>query len=164
MTARDLQARLRELGTPESAAGAARFFKTSEGQYGAGDVFLGIRAADMHKLAKESQRLAHDETTILLRSGVHEDRLLALLILVRAFKIGDETSRKRIVKLYLANTRYVNNWDLVDASARDVLGAYLADRDRSILDQAMPRTTLRYAIERFPEPLRRAYLKGIMND
>jgi 3-methyladenine DNA glycosylase AlkD len=236
MTAREIQDRLRELGSPESAAQAARFFKTGAGQYGEGDIFLGLRAAVMHGLAKEFRALSLDELLTLLQSPTHEDRLLALLVMVRQFARGDERARKLLYELYLANTRCVNNWDLVDASAREIVGGYLALRSRKPLDRlarssslwerrisivathyfirlgefadtlriaerllgdredlihkavgwmlrevgkkhrptlesflkqhcrVMPRTALRYAIERFPAELRRAYLDGSICD
>jgi 3-methyladenine DNA glycosylase AlkD len=230
-SAPDIQARLRGLGSPEAAAQAARFFKTGPGQYGAGDQFLGIRVPVLRKLAAEYASLPEDQVLMLLRSPIHEDRLLALLILVRAAARGDEVTKERLYTLYLANTRHINNWDLVDASAREIVGGYLHDKDCRVLaalarseslwerriaivathafivrgdyhdtltiaeilladphdlihkavgwmlrevgkrDQAilegflakhhrsMPRTMLRYAIERFPEKMRKAYLK-----
>ncbi len=134
MTTREIQQRLRSLGNPEAAAFAARYFKTGPGQYGEGDTFLGIRAPVMHKLAREYQTVTMQVALSPLRSGFHEDRLLALLILVRQFQKGDEAGRQRIYDLYLANTRYINNRDLVDCSARDIVGGYPAGRDRSPLD------------------------------
>jgi 3-methyladenine DNA glycosylase AlkD len=135
MTAREIQDRLRGLGNPEAAALAARFFKTGPGQYGEGDAFLGIRAAVMHGLAKEYRTLGNDEILALLQSQLHEVRLLALLILVKRVLKSDEATKKQVYELYLANTRYVNNWDLVDASAREIVGGYLADKSRAPLDR-----------------------------
>ena len=102
MNAREVQERLRSLAEPEAAATAAHYFKTGPGEYGNGDVFLGLRAADMHALAKEFLPLAVDEITVLLRSPIHEDRLLALLILVRRVFRGDAATRKEVYPLYLA--------------------------------------------------------------
>ena len=79
--------------------------------------------------------LALDELRVLIQSAIHEDRMLALLILVRRVLKADEPTRKSVYELYLANTRYVNNWDLVDASAREIVGGYLADKDREPLDR-----------------------------
>jgi 3-methyladenine DNA glycosylase AlkD len=236
MTALDVQKRLRSLGDPQAAKASARYFKTGSGQYGEGDVFLGLRASVMHGLAKEYHALPIDELTVLLRSPIHEDRLLALLILVRRVSRADKATKKQVYKLYLAHTRYINNWDLVDASAREIVGGYLADKSRKPLDRlagskslwerrisiiathhfirqddfadtiriaerlltdredlihkavgwmlrevgkrheptlqmflrrhgkTMPRTALRYAIERFPTEVRRAYVLGTACD
>jgi 3-methyladenine DNA glycosylase AlkD len=135
MTASEIHARLQSLGNPESAAFAARYFKTGPGEYGEGDIFLGLRARVMHALAKEYQTLALDEVLMLLRSEIHEDRLLALLILVRHTLKGDGALKKRIYHLYLDHTGFVNNWDLVDSSAREIVGRYLADKSRKPLDR-----------------------------
>ncbi len=231
-TARDALNRLQALGSLEAAATAARYFKTGPGQYGEGDVFLGVRVPALRKLASEFRHLPDGEVLSLLGSEFHEARLLALLIWVRAASKGDEATRRLVYDLYLANTRSVNNWDLVDASAREIVGGYLHDKDRVPLyrlvrsksvwerriaiiathdfiarhdfadtlgitgtllgdphdlihkaagwmlrevgkrDRAtlerflrahhrvMPRTMLRYAIERFPPDVRRAYLTG----
>lgn len=135
MTAREIQDRLRVLGNPEAAAFAARYFKTGPGQYGEGDVFLGLRVPAMRTLAKEYRGLGLDQVLELLRSAVHEDRLLALLILVRQASIGDRVAGKEIYDLYLAHTRFINNWDLVDASAPTIVGGHLAERSRKPLDR-----------------------------
>jgi len=236
MTASEIQERLRSLSSPEAALAVARFFKTGPGQYGEGDVFLGLRAEEMHRLSKEHSKLPVGGLRILLKSPVHEDRMLALLILVRQAGTDDTRAREKIYRLYLAHTRYVNNWDLVDASAREIVGRHLFDKSREPLlelarsaniwerrisivathffikqgefadtirisklllgdredlihkavgwmlremgkkDQAtlekflrrhgkiMPRTALRYAIERFPKELRLAYLSGAACD
>ena len=125
---------MRELGSPAAAAMAARYFKTGAGQYGEGDIFLGLRTAVMHRLAREFHTLPLDELVVLLQSPIHEDRMLALLIMVRQFARGDEANRRAIYERYLANARHVNNWDLVDASAREIVGGYLADKARKPLD------------------------------
>jgi 3-methyladenine DNA glycosylase AlkD len=236
MTATAVQEHLRTLGNPEAARSAARYFKTGSGQYGEGDVFLGLRAAVMHGLTKEYHALPLDELTVLLRSPIHEDRLLALLILVRRVSRADKAVKKEVYELYLAHTRYINNWDLVDSSAREIVGGYLAEKSRKPLDRlaaskslwerrisiiathyfirqdefadtiriaqrlltdredlihkavgwmlrevgkrhqptleaflrsngrSMPRTALRYAIERFPDEMRRAFLDGTACD
>jgi 3-methyladenine DNA glycosylase AlkD len=89
----------------------------------------------MHALAKEYQALPLDEVLQLLTSAVHEDRLLALLILVRQAAKGDRIVRKRVYDLYLGHTRFVNNWDLVDTSAPTIVGGQLLDRSRRPLDR-----------------------------
>jgi 3-methyladenine DNA glycosylase AlkD len=227
-----LRARVRELSDPEDARFLQRYFKTGPGEYGEGDVFVGIRVPVLRQLARENGDLPLEDAAELLRSPVHEERLLALLILVRSHQRGTPERRREIYDLYLASTRYINNWDLVDSSAEHVVGAQLWEGDRSLLDRLarsesvwerriaimatfhfirrgdfgdtlrmaetllgdrhdlihkavgwmlrevgkrdqpaeeaflrahharMPRTMLRYAIERFPEPLRKAYLSG----
>jgi 3-methyladenine DNA glycosylase AlkD len=228
----EIRARLRKLGTKERAKVSRRFFKTGPGEYGEGDCFLGITVPELRRLATEYQAITLTEITQLLRSTVHEERLLALLLLVRSCTRGDEHTRKRIYELYLQNTDYVNNWDLVDASAEHIVGAFLVGKSKrplyalarssdlwerriaimatfhfikqgtfaetikiarillsdeeDLIHKAvgwmlrevgkrhletaerflrkhcttMPRTMLRYAIERFPEPKRQRYLRG----
>ena len=223
----------KRLADPEKAKILQRFFKTGPGQYGEGDVFAGITVPVIRKLVRKRQDISPAEASELLRSPIHEERLLALLILVEKARRGDDATRKHIYRLYLKNTRYINNWDLVDLSAEHIVGAWLADRDkkklyrlakskslwerriailatfhdikRGIPDHTlaladvlmedrhdlihkavgwmlrevgkrcsadtlreflrtrypfMPRTMLRYAIERFPEAERKAYLRG----
>ena len=84
---------------------------------------------------RSTESLAREQVLELLRSGIHEDRMLALLILVRQATKADEAERKAIYDLYLAHTRFVNNWDLVDASAPTIVGGYLVDRSRKPLDR-----------------------------
>jgi 3-methyladenine DNA glycosylase AlkD len=230
MNALECQDRLRSLGKPADAAFLARFFKTGPGEYGEGDVFIGVRVPAIRRVAKEFRALPLDEVERLLHSEVHEARLAALVILVLQTAKGDAELRRRVYDLYLANTKHINNWDLVDLSAPQLVGAYLEDRSRRPLDRlaascwlwdrrisilatfhfirrgdfddtlriaatllvdradlihkavgwmlrevgkrdqpalerflrlhcpTMPRTTLRYAIERFPEKKRRTYL------
>lgn len=227
-----IQSEMRTLADPDIAAVSMRFFKTGPGQYGEGDRFRGIRVPVLRKLAKKYRSVSFGDLEKLLHSAFHEERLLALLILVQQYTGGDGAERKRIYRLYLDNTSYINNWDLVDTSAEHIVGAHLENKSRSPLtrlarsemlwerriaiiatfryiknndfgetlrigklllkdtedlihkavgwmlrevgklDRAaeetflkahyhdMPRTMLRYAIERFPEPLRKAYLKG----
>ena len=231
-TVQDARARLRALGDAEDAVFLQRFFKTGPGEYGEGDRFLGIRVPPLRALVREFQHLPLAGVLELLRSEWHEERLFALLLMVRQYQTGDAEARTAIYDAYLANTRFIDNWDLVDSSAEHVVGAQLDDRDRSVLDalarsesvwerriaiiatfhfirrgeladtfriaeallgdrhdlihkavgwmlreagkrdqaaeeeflrkhhRSMPRTVLRYAIERFPEPLRRRYLAG----
>src|SRR5438045_1094083 len=117
MSVAAIQARLRALGDPAAAAGAARLFKTGPGQYGKGDVFLGVGAADLRATAKQFRDLPPANAVALLQSPIHEDRSVALLILVRHAEHGEDATRKQVYDLYLANTHRVNNWDLVDVSA-----------------------------------------------
>lgn len=232
LNARVAQQRLRSLGCPEQAAILARFFKTGPGEYGEGDQFIGVKVPVIRNVGKEFQSLPLSEVECLLHSEIHEERLLALVILVGQFHKSDDAARKQIYDLYLANTPEINNWDLVDVSAPKIVGGYLEQRSRRPLYRlaksaclwerriailatfhfisqgdftdtlkiaevllsdkadlihkavgwmlrevgkrdvavlqaflnahcrAMPRTMLRYAIERFPEKLRRKYLDG----
>lgn len=228
---KDVQKDLAEAADPEQALFLTRYFKTGPGQYGAGDIFRGIRVPALRKLCAKWHNLPLDHTELLLQSPYHEDRLLALLILVHKFQKGEEAGKETIYKLYLNSTRFINNWDLVDCSAEYIVGAYLVESDRAMLEQLarsaslwerriaimatfrfirhgsfdatlriaellltdkedlihkavgwmlrevgkrelqreeefllahhriMPRTMLRYAIERFPEEKRRMYMR-----
>ena len=234
MTAQDIQKRLKKLGNKERAAISQRFFKTGPGEDGEGDVFIGIRVPVLRALVKEYADLSVVQILILLRSHIHEERLLALLLLVDSFSQGDEAARTSIFELYLKHTEFINNWDLVDSSAAQIVGAYLMDKSKAVLYRLaesanlwerriaimstfhfvkhhefsetlkiakillfdrqdlihkatgwmlreigkrhlkteerflkvhykkMPRTMLRYAIEKFPEQKRQRYLKGRM--
>lgn len=232
MRAQDIKEQLKNLGNREQAAISRRFFKTGPGEYGEGDIFIGIKVPVLRKLVKEYPDLSLKDVKTLLRSKYHEERLLALLILVSKFKKGDVSTRQEIYDLYLKNTSSVNNWDLVDLSAHYIVGPFLTNKSRAPLYrlakskslwqrriaimstfhfikkgefsetlkiaemlladredlihkavgwmlreigkrrlqseetflkkhyQKMPRTMLRYAIEKFPEPKRKRYLKG----
>jgi len=133
MNAATIQTRIRKLGNRKDAEVLQWFFKTGPGQYGEGDIFVGVRIPALRKLIKEFA--GADEVTLhtLLESGVHEDRALALFILVRQFEKGSEADRTRIHKFYLAHTARINNWDLVDLSAPQVVGGYLVNRSRRLL-------------------------------
>lgn len=232
MTARIIRAKLQKLANKDKAKILQGFFKTRPGEYGEGDIFLGINVPTLRTLSKEHDGITLNEAMLLLKSSIHEERLLALLMFVRAFSKGDEALQKKIYDLYLKHTKYINNWDLVDLTAPNIVGAYLLDRSRkplyelaksndlwkrriSILStfafikqsdfydalrissvlladehdlihkavgwmlreigkrdlsreeqflksryKKMPRTMLRYAIERFPEVRRKQYLNG----
>ncbi|MFA6098816.1 MAG: DNA alkylation repair protein [Patescibacteria group bacterium] len=224
-------AELKKLANPQQAKNLSRFFKTGKGDYGEGDIFLGIKVPVQRQVVKKYQDLPLKDAESLLRSKIHEHRLVVLLILVDQFNKADEAKRRSIFNIYLKNTAFINNWDLVDLSAPNIVGTYLLDKPRGILyklarstslwerrvamlatftflrnknfkdalaiaeillndqhdlihkavgwmlremgkrDQAaeekflqrhykaMPRTMLRYAIERFPESKRLGYLK-----
>ena len=130
-----LEQDLRRAADPDQAALLQRFFKTGPGEYGAGDVFLGIMVPKVRELVRKYADLPLVQIKRLLRREYHEARLLALLILVRQFERGDEAARKRIFDLYLASTGRVNNWDLVDLSAPRIVGAYLLERPKTLLDE-----------------------------
>lgn len=133
--AKKISKRLQKMGDKEDARFLNGFFKTGVGQYGEGDIFLGIRVPAVRKLAKEYKALPLKEILSLLKSPYHEERLLALILFVNAFAKGDETIQKQIYDLYLANTKYINNWDLVDISAPNIVGAFLMERSRTPLYQ-----------------------------
>lgn len=130
-----LREKLHAHANKERAAGSMRFFKTGPGEYGEGDKFLGLTVPQTRTLAKLGDALDKAGLLSLLRSEWHEERLLAMFILVRWFTNAksDEPERKRVVDLYLANAKWVNNWDLVDSSAPYILGPWLLHRDRRIL-------------------------------
>ena len=227
-----LAARLRERADPSRVPVLQRFFKTGPGEYGEGDVFIGVTVPEIRLVCRSCRDATLDELVTLLQSRIHEERMLALLLLVDAVKRGPAIDRRAIYRLYLANTDRINNWDLVDLSAAPIVGGWLQDRPRSpltrlarsrslwerriaivatshfirrhefedtlriadlLLDDEhdlihkavgwmlreignrdaqaerkylktrytrMPRTMLRYAIEKFPEGERRRYLEG----
>jgi 3-methyladenine DNA glycosylase AlkD len=128
-----IQTKLRKLANKNKAKILQGFFKTGPGEYGEGDVFLGITVPVLRRLSKEYNALSPGQIVRLLRSKVHEERLLALLILVRVFSNGDSVLQKKIYATYLKNTKYINNWDLVDLTAPNIVGSYLLDKSRKPL-------------------------------
>lgn len=128
-----LRRELHALGNAQKAAFAQHFFKTGEGQYAAGDKFLGVTVPEQRKLVRKYRDLAEPDVLDLLHNPWHEERLVALLIFVGQFTRGDEKQRKHIFDLYLRSTVFINNWDLVDASARKIVGVYLRDKSRERL-------------------------------
>jgi 3-methyladenine DNA glycosylase AlkD len=224
----DLQA----LADPEKAKFYSRFFKTGKGEYGEGDLFLGIVVPKLRQVAVKFKNSSLDDLQTLLDSKYHEARQISLMILVNQYRKADGAKKAQIAKIYLDNSKKINNWDLVDMSAPQILGDYLLTGDRKILYefarsdnlwkkriaimatfgfigknqfeetlklseillhdkhdlihkavgwmlrevgnkdrakeevflkkhlQVMPRTMLRYAIEKFPENLRQQYLKN----
>ena len=129
----DFKKDIRGLADKKKAKILARFFKTGPGQYGEGDVFLGIPVPQSRNLARKYRNISPGDTAKLLASKIHEERLIALLILVLNFKEGNETARERIFKFYYKNRKYINNWDLVDLSADKIVGEYLKNRPKGIL-------------------------------
>jgi len=130
-----IRAELQELGDPVRATHSLRFFKTGPGEYGEGDKFLGLTVPVMRTLVRKYRALADDAALELLASPWHEERLVALLLLVDGYKHGDERRRQKIHRAYLANARWINNWDLVDSSAEHVVGPHLDAGDISLLEQ-----------------------------
>lgn len=128
-----LKSDLKQLENPEKAMILSRFFKTGKGEYGEGDIFLGITVPEQRKIAGKYSLLPLEELQKLLSGRIHEHRLTALLILVIKYSKADMNSREDICDFYLNNIRHINNWDLVDLSADKILGAHLFERDKSIL-------------------------------
>ncbi len=131
----ELEIRLKQEANPQKAKLLQRFFKTGKGQYGEGDIFLGIIVPIQRNIAKEFKELKTKEIQKLLNSKIHEKRLIALLILIEQYKKADEKTKKEIFEFYLknANKNNINNWDLVDLSSHKIVGEYLLDKNREIL-------------------------------
>ncbi len=124
---------LQQAADPERAKILSRFFKTGKGQYGEGDVFLGITVPEQRVIAKKYRDLPLKDIEKLLLSETHEHRLVALLILMIRYKKTDDRGRLEIVDFYLCHTGRINNWDLVDLSAEKILGDYLYGKDKAVL-------------------------------
>ena len=121
------------LGDSERANKLSSFFKTGKGEYGEGDVFLGISVPQQRKVAKKYTDLSLDQLEKLLSSKFHEYRLTALIILVLKYGKADNSGKKEIFDFYLKNTEFINNWDLVDLSSPKIIGDFLINRERSVL-------------------------------
>lgn len=232
MNLKELKLTLKKASSAKKAKDLQWFFKTGPGEYAQGDIFIGIVVPTLRKISKDFFNLPLSDLEKLLSSPIHEERLISLFILIQKFNKSDEKEKQKIFDLYLKNTKYINNWDLVDLSAPQIAGNFLFDKNHAILftlaksdilwqrrisiiatfyfiknknfDTAlkiaetllldkhdlihkavgwmlreigkrdfkteetflkkhyknMPRTMLRYAIEKFPENLRQAYLKS----
>jgi 3-methyladenine DNA glycosylase AlkD len=125
MNAKTIRQRLSEVASPEVALASSRYFKTGLGEYGEGDRFIGIRVPVLRKFAHAFRELPLSEVSLLLKTGPHEERHLALLILVKQADRASEELRKELLEFYLSHTPWVNNWDLVDVSAPPLVGSYL---------------------------------------
>ena len=228
----EVRKKLMDSSDKKRAKNLQRFFKTGPGEYAEGDIFIGVKVPDIRKIAKQFKSLDLKEIIRLLKSRIHEERLLALLLLISKYSQLDAIGKKKIYDLYLKHTKFINNWDLVDLSAKHIVGTFLKNKNKkplyvlakskilwerriSILStshfintsefdnilkvskilirdkedlihkavgwmlrevgkrdlsceetflkkyyKTMPRTMLRYAIERFPEKKRQSYLKG----
>ena len=226
---------VRSIGSKTQAQGLQRFFKTGPGEYGEGDIFLGISVPQLRILAKKAIDLPLADINKLIKSKFHEERLLGLIILTYQYAKADDLEQENIFTLYLKNTHHINNWDLVDLSAPNIVGCHLSNRSKQLFislahssslwerriaivgthplirnhnysitlkvakillrDQEdlihkavgwmlrevgkrdesvlvnflmknytnLPRTTLRYAIERFPEKKRKEFLQGTLS-
>ncbi len=124
---------IRKVARPERAESNKWFFKTGPGEYGAGDRFLGVTVPQLRAIAREYRSMPLKYVVALLRSPWHEERLLAVLIMVRQYVDADARTRRTIHQTYLRNTASINNWDLVDSSAAQIVGAHLEKGDRRIL-------------------------------
>ena len=224
---------IRALANKEIAQHSLRFFKTDKGEYGHGDLFLGVRAPQIRLIAKKHIDISITDMKTLIQSKYHEERFLGLIILVNKYaKTKDKKNRNQLYKIYVSSFKYINNWNLVDVTCPHVTGKHLIDKDRTILYKwaksedlwtkriamvstfsfirkndledtfkiaeillqdkhdlihkavgwmlreagkrdikkeeaflkkhykTMPRTMLRYSIEKFPETKRQKYLKG----
>jgi 3-methyladenine DNA glycosylase AlkD len=130
-----LREELYGLADPADAIHLQRFFKTAPGDYGAGDKFLGLRVPALRRLVRQYNQLADAHALEMLASSWHEERLLALMLLVDGYRRGDSSRRDKIHRAYLAHTRYINNWDLVDASAEHIVGPHLNARELAVLER-----------------------------
>ena len=133
MNALHIQESLKKLGSKQKAVNALRFFKTGKGQYGEGDVFIGVTVPEQRRIAHLYADLNLSEISTLLSSNIHECRLTALIILVAQYRKGSPQKQGQIVKFYLDHVECINNWDLVDASAAPILGTHLFTRNRKML-------------------------------
>jgi 3-methyladenine DNA glycosylase AlkD len=127
-----IPAELRALASEQRAGTLAKYFKTGPGEYGEGDVFIGLTVPQLRSVAKKYVLLPHNDLEELLASPIHEYRLLAVMILVYHYE-KEPDDRKRIYDFYLQHTARINNWDLVDASAAHIVGDYLQDKSRQPL-------------------------------
>lgn len=127
---------LNALGNPEKARHLSRFFKTGKGQYGEGDLFIGVTVPQQRNIARKYSEVGYETLEMLMHSPYHEHRLTALLILIHQFqKNKNEIERKKCIDFYLTHSPYINNWDLVDLSCYKLLGVWLENRDRSLLHE-----------------------------
>ncbi len=131
---KEIKRDLKKLSSKKRAENIAKFFKTGKGEYSEGDLFLGVSNPEVHKIAnKYKKKIDVKDTLFFLRHKIHEFRLFGLDILKYKYSKGDQEEKKEIVDVYLENKEYINNWDLVDLSAPNILGDYLLDKDRDIL-------------------------------
>jgi len=129
----ELREKVKAVASPDVAKTMQWFFKTGKGEYGEGDVFVGLKVPTQRILAKEFRKLNLNDLKILLNSKVHEERLISLFILIYKFEKGDEKEKEKIFSFYLKNRKGVNNWDLIDLSAPKIVGKYLLDKEKSLL-------------------------------
>lgn len=172
----ELRKELQKCASPAKAALLARFFKTGPGQYAEGDKFRGVVVPDERRIAKKYRDLSRAEVLELLHSPWHEERMIALFILIDQYKRGDAKERKAIFDLYLKNTKHINNWDLVDLSAGHIVGAQIAEgeadeailfklaKSRSVWDRRIAMLATFYPIYRGDARLALAVAELLVND
>ncbi len=132
----NLHTEVLSLKNSDKAAFLQRFFKTKKGEYGYGDIFYGLTVPQSRKIAMQFSSMSLSDVGKLLASKIHEERLIALLILTSKFSKASDLEKQAIYDFYLKNTRFVNNWDLVDTSAYKIVGAYLVGKNnRTILEK-----------------------------
>lgn len=230
----EIKEMLKQNSSKEKAEILQRFFKTGKGEYGEGDIFIGVTVPAIRKIANVNYDIDYKDLDKLLKSKIHEERLTALLILVKKYQKANNEQKDEIFHYYISNLKYVDNWDLVDLTCEKIIGNYLLDKDKTLLFElaksknlwerriaiistfefirrnifiytfkiadiliydkedlihkavgwmlreigkkdfdaeenylktrykSMPRTMLRYAIEKFPEKRRQEYLKGLV--
>jgi 3-methyladenine DNA glycosylase AlkD len=129
-----IRSELREAVEPDRVEALQSFFRTGPGEYAEGDVLIGVRVPETRRIARAYRDLPLSEALELLGSEIHEERLLALLIMVDRFR-RDAGAREDVFEAYLAHTNRVNNWDLVDLTAPAIVGAWLENRPRDVLDR-----------------------------
>ena len=133
---RIIQHELKKTARADKAKILARFFKTGPGEYAEGDRFIGVMVQDKRKIVKAyADKVSLKDVEELLRSAINEERLAALLLMVALYKKSDEQMRENIFKLYIRNTKYINNWDLVDLTAPQIVGGFLNDKKKKLLDK-----------------------------
>lgn len=130
---RSLRNELKKLSSPKKAEASSWFFKTGKGQYGEGDVFIGVTVPEQRAIAKKYKDLKLLDLQKLISSPIHEERLTALIILVDKFKKNKGVERENLFKFYIINLKYINNWDLVDSSAHKIIGEFLLDKKITLL-------------------------------
>lgn len=135
ITASDIRRQLQTKSDPNKAQASQRFFKTGPGQYGEGDRFLGLSVPQVRRFVRMHRTLQLPALLECLQSPWHEERLFALLVLVEQYKRGTQPEREVIFQIYLSNTHRINNWDLVDVSASQIVGAHLDPQDIEVLER-----------------------------
>ena len=134
-TAAGLRRALREQSDAADAMNLSRFFQTGLGEYAEGDKFLGVRVPAVRAIVKGNQSASLNVAVTLLQSRWHEDRLLALLLMVHRYQHGTSADRTAVFDAYLVNLPQINNWDLVDSSAEHIVGAHVLATDLALLEQ-----------------------------
>src|SRR3989338_290906 len=124
---------LQKHANAECAKLLSRYFKTGKGEYGEGDVFLGVKVGPQREISKKYVNLTLKDLQELLSSKIHEYRLVSIFILIDKYKKADEKGKKEIADFYLKNTKNINNWDLIDLSSGKIVGNYLLDKNKFVI-------------------------------